>query len=356
MKADDEFYHRLIKSMSEGFAHCRMVLDDVGAPVDFEYLEVNDAFGRLTGLSDVEGMLVSDVIPGIRETNPELLEVYGRVALTGEPVEFETSVHSLGLELQISAYRSEPGSFVAIFTDITGRKRAEADLRASEERFAELFEQAPLGYQSLDEDGRFLEVNEMWLDTLGFAREEVLGAWFGDFLAPEFVEPFRERFPLFKERGAIHSEFQMLHKSGARRTIAFEGRIAHHADGTFKQTHCILTDITERARAEAALRESEDTFKFLFERSVVASSLTSPGGEIRVNDAFRALLGYNVGGTRRRRDVAADHPPGRRRGERGSDRLTHRRRSVVRAVREALPPQGWKRHLGRREYVLATKR
>lgn len=152
----------------------------------------------------------------------------------------------------------ESGKLVAItgfVQDITDRKQVELALLESEQRFEVLFEHAPLGYQSLDEDGRFLEVNLEWLAILGYEYGEVVGRWFGEFLAPEFVEPFRERFPLFKERGKIHSEFEMLRKDGARRTIAFEGRVGHNPDGTFKQTHCILADVTERQRAERALRE-----------------------------------------------------------------------------------------------------
>lgn len=52
-------------------------------PIEFEYLKVNDVFGRLAGVEDVEGRLVSEVIPEIRGTNPELFEAYGRVARAG---------------------------------------------------------------------------------------------------------------------------------------------------------------------------------------------------------------------------------------------------------------------------------
>jgi PAS domain S-box-containing protein len=134
---------------------------------------------------------------------------------------------------------------VVTFTDITDRKAAEVALINSEDRFRVLFDQAPLGYQSLDENGCFIEVNAAWLNTLGYQRDEVLGKWFGDFLAPEFVEAFRNRFPQFKATGKIHSEFQMIHKNGTRRFIALDGRIGHNPDGSFKQTHCILSDITE---------------------------------------------------------------------------------------------------------------
>ena len=75
--------------MFDGFAYCKMLFDDQMRPVDFVYLEVNDAFGKLTGLEGVTGKKVTEVIPGIREAHPELFEIYGRVALTGRPERFE---------------------------------------------------------------------------------------------------------------------------------------------------------------------------------------------------------------------------------------------------------------------------
>ena len=123
-------------------------------------------------------------------------------------------------------------------------------LKESEERFQSLFHKAPLGYQSLDSDGNFIEVNQIWLDTLGYTREEIIGNWFGDFLSPAYKKGFHKRFPIFKEQGKIHSEFEMLHKDGHQLFIAFEGKIAYNLNGTFKQTHCILQDITEQNKLE----------------------------------------------------------------------------------------------------------
>ena len=130
--------------------------------------------------------------------------------------------------------------------DITVRKQAIEAQQMLEVFFREMFDNAPFPYQSLDEEGHFIEANEAWLKGLGYSREEVIGKWFGDFLAPEFVDAFRQRFPIFKAAGKIHSEFEMLHKNGSRRLIAFEGRVGYTPDGTFKQTHCVFEDITER--------------------------------------------------------------------------------------------------------------
>jgi PAS domain S-box-containing protein len=159
------------------------------------------------------------------------------------------------------------------------KEQALQSLKESEERFQMLFEKAPLGYQSLDENGSFLEVNQAWLDLLGYKKDEVLGHWFGDFLASEYVEPFRERFPLFKKRGKIHSEFYMLTKSGEKRYISFEGRIGKKEDGSFFQTHCILSDYTEKKAAEEALIESEAYFRNIFENIKTGIAIYEPLNE-----------------------------------------------------------------------------
>ncbi len=265
----------LIDSMVEGLALHEIILDEHGAPCDYRFLEVNPAFEILTGLKreDVIGHTVLEVMPG---TEPVWIERYGAVAMTGTPARFEDYASELDKHFGIVAYSPQPGQFAAIISDITERVCAREILHQSEQRLAVLFDRAPLGYQSLDEDGRFIEVNPAWLEALGYEREEVIGAWFGDFLAPEYAEAFRTRFPLFKERGAIHSEFPMMHKDGSQHEISFEGRIGYNSDGSFKQTHCILSDITERKQVEEALRKEHELYLDLVD------SVTSGVYRIRV--------------------------------------------------------------------------
>ncbi len=130
-------YRSLFENMLDGFAYCQMVFVDE-RPEDFIYLEVNSAFERLTGLKDVVGKRVSEVIPGIRESHPELLEAYGRVSLTGERERFELHLESLGMWLSISAHSGERGYFAAVFEDITDRKCAEEALQQSSRKVQEL--------------------------------------------------------------------------------------------------------------------------------------------------------------------------------------------------------------------------
>ena len=115
--------------MTEGFAYCRMMYDSEGLPEDFIYLNVNPAFDRIIGVKTVTMKRVTEVFPGIRDAFPELFEIYGRVALTGIPESFEIDFKPSEKLLHISVYSPAKEHFVAVFEDITERKRADEALR-----------------------------------------------------------------------------------------------------------------------------------------------------------------------------------------------------------------------------------
>ena len=165
----EERYRSLFESMLNGMAHCRMVFDGEGRPVDFIYLSVNKAFEQLTGLKDVAGKSVTGVIPFIREQNPELLETYGRVAVTGKSEEIELWLKPLDMWLHILVYSQQKGYFVALFENITVRKKAEEALKESESQIRLLLNSTAEAIYGIDLQGRCTFANPSCIRILGYA-------------------------------------------------------------------------------------------------------------------------------------------------------------------------------------------
>ena len=155
-------------------------------------------------------------------------------------------------------YEGTPATHT-VFLDVTDRKLAEEALRQSEQKFHLLFDNAPVGYQSLDENGCFLDVNQAWLDILGYERHEVIGKWFGDFLPLELVEVFKERFKKNIQRHDLipNVEFPLLKKDGSIAMVDYMARIGRDEEGHFIRTHCAFMDITESRKLEEQLRQSQ---------------------------------------------------------------------------------------------------
>lgn len=169
------------------------------------------------------------------------------------------------------ALRDEKGSprrMIGTCTDITERKLAEEGLRRSEESFRLLYEEAPLGYQSLNSHGTITDVNRAWLGLFGYSREEALVRSFRELLAPGELDHFMDRFRRSMACGEMHgAEFAVLKKDGGRLLISFDGKVSYDVQKGEKKMHCILNDITGRRAAEDAQRESEKRYRTLADNS-----------------------------------------------------------------------------------------
>ncbi len=147
LRKSEEQYSSLFSHMTSGFAYCKMIFDEQRAPVDFVYLQINDAFERITGLKRevVVGRKVTEAIPGIKESTPELFTIYGRVAETGRGEKFDIFFKPLNIWLSISVYSPEKSYFAAVFEDITEHKKAEAAQKASQDHLKMAQRMAHLG-------------------------------------------------------------------------------------------------------------------------------------------------------------------------------------------------------------------
>jgi PAS domain S-box-containing protein len=173
------------------------------------------------------------------------------------------------------------------------RKKAEETLRGSEDQHNLMFDNIPIGYQSLDKDGCILDVNKGWLDSLGYQRNEVIGEWFGEFLHHDQKEIFRKLFPVnIQSREPIYGvEFTLKRKDGSYFIAEYSAQIGRDAEGRFVRTHCVLQNITKRKQAEAALANAKKQWEATFDAiSDWVSIIDKNHNIIRSNNASKSLV------------------------------------------------------------------
>ncbi|MHB8876675.1 MAG: hybrid sensor histidine kinase/response regulator, partial [Myxococcaceae bacterium] len=129
----EEDYRQLFGHLSEGFAVYDVLFDEAGQPEDFRFLELNPAFERITGFAagQTVGRTLGEVMP---RSEPCLMQRVREVALSGEPARFESHVPALGKHFEVIAFTPRRARLAVLFFDVTGRKRAEEDLREADRR------------------------------------------------------------------------------------------------------------------------------------------------------------------------------------------------------------------------------
>jgi PAS domain S-box-containing protein len=294
MSESEQRYRMLFESSLNGLAQCRLIYDHNGRPADFVYVNVNDAFEKLTGLHDVAGKSYYGLFPGARGSNPELLDVYARVVSTGQPARFEVYFEPLKIWFSVSAHRTQGQHFVVVFDNITERKRAEEALRASEERLRLFIEHAPAALAMFDREMRYLQVSRRWLADYGLGDRDVRGLSHYD-LFPEVPERWKEVHRRGLAGEVLRAEADRFERTdGSVQWIRWEVRPWRDTRGEVAGIVIFAEEITERKRAQDDLRASEEKFARAFNINPAAIIITRlhDGRILEVNDAFVKMFGY----------------------------------------------------------------
>jgi PAS domain S-box-containing protein len=294
LRESEEKYRTIIQNIEDGYY-------EVDIAGNFTFF--NDSLCRILGYPPGKLMGVNNRQYADAETSKQVYQAFNKVFRTEQPRQefdwpiirkdgtkryIDTSIHL------IRDAAGKPIGFRGIVRDITERKQAEEALRLSEERFSKAFNASPVivTVSSLAE-GRFLNVNDSFLRTTGFRRKEVIGRTSLELnLWPEPGDRAK-LYQVVQEHGSAHNlELNFRMKSGEMRLLRYSAETI-----TVAQEPCLLVvaeDITERKRAEEALRESEERFRSMFEATAIGVAVADMNGRlVESNRRLQELLGYS---------------------------------------------------------------
>ncbi len=163
-----------------GYAYHRIILDNDGKPVDYEFIEVNSTFEKLTGLNadEIVGKRATTAIPGLDKSEFNWIDNFGKIALNGGEDEYEEYSKPLGKWYRVHVHSTEKYYFTTTFIDISESKKQAEELEAFFSVNLDLLCIADL-------DGNFIKTNKAWSNILGYSTDELHKRKFLDFVHPD---------------------------------------------------------------------------------------------------------------------------------------------------------------------------
>jgi PAS domain S-box-containing protein len=271
---------------------------------DGRFVVANPALAKMFGFDSPEELIEerSDISkqhyvdPKRRDEFKRLLEKAG-VVHNFEYEGYRKDGRKIWISDNVRAVRDQDGQVVCYegtATDITERKRTEEALRASEERYRELFESARDAIYVHDLNGRYVSVNRAAEKLSGYPRAEIIGKHFSDFVAPEQVDDVRQKLmrKLITQQGLRYT-VQIISRDGRRVPVEVNNNLIYE-NGVPVGVQGMARDITQRRRAEQALREAERKYREIFENAKEGMFQATPSGLfITANPALARMFGFD---------------------------------------------------------------
>jgi len=273
----EDRYRTLFRSIGEGFCLLEVLLDAEGRPEDYRFLEVNPAFERHTGLVGAEGETALELVP---ELEPRWIEMYGRVALTGEPERSVDRSEAMGRWFDVEAFRvgrPEDRRVGLLFTDVTEARRAAEEIRASEQREREranelsaLMDSVPAAVlMAHDPEARRITGSRKAHELLrippdgNFSLSARGGAGHLRILQDGEEVPPKELPVERAARGEAvdGEELEIRFDDGSVKYLFGNAIPIHDDEGRPRGSLAAMIDITDRKQAEQALRRSEERLR-----------------------------------------------------------------------------------------------
>jgi PAS domain S-box-containing protein len=294
VQRSEEKYRTMFDSIDEGYCVFEMLFDQ-GKAVDYRFLEINPVFEAQTGLKDAVGKRALELVP---QLEPHWIDIYGKVALTGESVRFEQGSEVMGRYFDVYAVRvggEESRKVALVFNDITQRKQIEENLRRSEEHFRTLTETLP-GFVWMDSAAGINQyMNSRWTEFTGQSPEEARGDGWEKVTHPEDIPHIKKHWEQCRKTGQTYElEVRHRHKDGHYCWFLAKGLPLRNEVGDIVSWVGTSIDITARKEAEEKLRLANERFRIAEDASngFLYDYDLSTGAESR-SEGFTKVLGYS---------------------------------------------------------------
>lgn len=273
--------------IDQGFCLCDMVVDDRGAPVDYRFVELNDAFERMTGLQGALGRTALELVPDLERA---WIDTYARVGLARESVRFEQGSEAMGRWFDVFATPVGPvGRFAIVFRDETARREAELALERSAERFRTMADELPLIVWLHGPDGEQEFVNLTYCEFFGVNRDSMVGDRWQPFLHPDDADAYIAAFAsAVAERDVFHQRARAQDATGRWRWLESWARPRFDHDGTFLGHIGTSADVTTTVAAETAMQQASEFLRKVLDSLFSFVGVLTPEGVL--TEANRAPL------------------------------------------------------------------
>jgi two-component system CheB/CheR fusion protein len=284
LRESEAQYRTLFESIDEGFCIIEVMFDAHRKPVDYRYLEVSPSFEKQTGLKNVKGRTMREIVP---QHEDYWFETYGHIAETGEPARFEKFAAALDTWYDVYAFRfgaPEDRQVAVLFNNINPRKEAEEALRKSEERLRLMSESfTDYAIFMTDVNGRILSWNTGAEQIFGYPEAEIIGEPASRLFTPEDGESRVPEYEMETARttGQASDERWLLRKDGGR-FYASGIMVPLFEKGEMIGFAKIARDLTKRKQAEEELRRQHEELE-----SIVAGRTAELA---EANDALRTEM------------------------------------------------------------------
>ena len=253
----NDFYKQLLNQSPMGYAYHRLICDQKGLPIDYEFIEINDMFEKLTGLKadEIIGKKITEILPGILNDDFDWIKFYGDVALQGREKELEQFSNLLNKFYRVNVFSPERGYFVTTFVDITKEREQFEELNGFFEVNLDLLCIADL-------EGNFLKVNKSWESTLGYSVEELTNRKFLEFVHPDDIPSTLE---VMSKLACNENDTNFINRYRSKDgTYKF---IEWSSQPNGKLIYAAARDITDKVRAEQGLLAEKKRYELAMEGS-----------------------------------------------------------------------------------------